>query len=124
MITDATIQEIYKKNRKPPKNLNDLNLNDALYTLQKHHNLTVDSEDLSTAEVTIQDMEEFSPFRRFLVRSLHAILHFDHQVAFVFRSHILFLSKESPELRVHFKSEVDDDSESSWLDRIFHRRRK
>ncbi len=128
MITDAVIQEIYKKNRKPPKDLNDLNLPEALYILRQHHDMTVDSEDLTKAEVVLNDMEEYSPFRRFLVRSLHAILHFDRQVAFVFRSHILFLNKNNSELRVHFRTEEDeeddDDDDRNWLARLFGRQHR
>lgn len=122
MITDAVIQEIYKKHKRPPKDLNDLNLPDALYILRPYHNMTIDSEDLSKAEVTLQDMEEYSPFRRFLVRSLHAILHFDRYVAFVFRSHILFLSKNNNDLQVHFHPEVDDDDDDDGDDRSWLRR--
>ncbi len=128
MITDAVIQEIYKKNRKPPKDLNDLNLPEALYILRQHHDMTVDSEDLTKAEVVLNDMEEYSPFRRFLVRSLHAILHFDRQVAFVFRFHILFLNKNNSELRVHFRTEEDeeddDDDDRNWLARLFGRQHR
>lgn len=128
MITDAVIQEIYKKNRKPPKDLNDLNLPEVLYILRQHHDMTVDSEDLTKAEVVLNDMEEYSPFRRFLVRSLHAILHFDRQVAFVFRSHILFLNKNNSELRVHFRTEEDeeddDDDDRNWLARLFGRQHR
>lgn len=128
MITDAVIQEIYKKNRKPPKDLNDLNLPEALYILRQHHDMTVDSEDLTKAEVVLNDMEEYSLFRRFLVRSLHAILHFDRQVAFVFRSHILFLNKNNSELRVHFRTEEDeeddDDDDRNWLARLFGRQHR
>lgn len=122
MITDAVIQEIYKKHKRPPKDLNDLNLPDALYILRPYHNMTIDSEDLSKAEVTLQDMEEYSPFRRFLVRSLHAILHFDRYVAFVFRSHILFLSKNNNDLQVHFHPEVDDGDDDDGDDRSWLRR--
>lgn len=124
MITDAVIQEIYKKNKRPPKDLNELNLPEALYILRPNHKMTVDSEDLSRAEVILDDMEEYSPFRRFLVRSLHAILHFDRQVAFVFRTHILFLNKNNNEIRVHFRPDGGDDEEEedrSWLRRLFGR---
>lgn len=125
MITDQVIREIYKTNKKPPKDLNELNLPDALYLLKKNHNITLDSEDLTSAEVILNDLEEFNPFRRFLVRSLHGILEFDKMMAFVFRNHILFLGKEDNQLRVHFKPEDEEEEEdSSFFRRIFGRKRR
>lgn len=127
MITDEVIREIYDKHRKPPKDLNELNLPEALYILKNHHNITVDSKNLNEAEVIINDLEEFNPFRRFLVRSLHGILEFDKMMAFVFRNHILFLGKDDNQLRVHFKPEDDDEEDddedgSSFFSRLFGKR--
>lgn len=125
MITDEVIREIYKTYKKPPKDLNELNLQATLHDLKANHNLTLDSEDLTKAEVIIQDLEEFNPFRRFLVRSLHGILEFDRMMAFVFRNHILFLGKEDNQLRVHFKPDDDDeDEDQSFFSRLFGRIRK
>ena len=120
MISDQVIKEIYKTNTKPPKDLADLNLSGALEILKEHHNISVDDEDLTKAEVILNDLEESNPFRRFLVRSLHGILEFDKVMAFVFRNHILFLGKKDNELRVHFKPEPDEKP-SIW-DRIFGKR--
>lgn len=86
--------------------------------LRAHHDIMIDDEDLSKAEIILNDLEEANPFRRFLVRSLHAILEFDKMVAFVFRNHILFLGKKDKQLRVHFKPEA---SERSFLGRLFGR---
>lgn len=121
MITDEVIREIYKTNRKPPKDLNELGLPEALYTLKDHHSLTLDSEDLTKAEVVLNDLEEFNPFRRFLVRSLHAILEFDKMMAFVFANHILFLGKNDKQLRVHFRPE-EEEEKPSFFSRIFGRK--
>lgn len=124
MITDEVIREIYKTNKKPPKDLNSLNLEEALHTLKAHHNLTLDSEDLTKAEIIINDLEEFNPFRRFLVRSLHGVLEFDRMMAFVFRNHILFLGKEDNQLRVHFKPDEDEEEEDSFFSRLFGRKKR
>ncbi|MDE6810770.1 MAG: hypothetical protein K2J15_00295 [Muribaculaceae bacterium] len=125
MITDEVIREIYKTNKKPPKDLSELNLPEALDILKEHHSLTLDSDDLSKAEIIINDLEEFNPFRRFLVRSLHGILEFDRMMAFVFRNHILFLGKENNQLRVHFKpDEEDEDDDDSFFSRLFGRRKR
>ncbi|MBD5181092.1 MAG: hypothetical protein HDS23_00910 [Bacteroides sp.] len=121
MITDAVIQEIYKTHKKPPKDLNDLNLHEAIYELRGHHSMTLDSEDLSRAEVIINDVEDFNPFRRFLVRGLYAILPFDRQIAFVFRSHILFLNKEDDGMNVHFRpsdEDEDEDDDRGWFRKL------
>ena len=127
MITDQVIKEIYQTNKKPPKDLNDLNLPDALYALRAHHNLSIDSEDLTQAEVIINDLEEYNPFRRFLVRSLHGVLEFDRMIAFVFENHILFLGKEDNQLRVHFRPEEEEEEEEedgrSFFSRLFHRKK-
>lgn len=128
MITDEVIREIYRTNKKPPKDPSELNLPEALFLLKDHHDLTLDSDDLSKAEVIINNLEEFNPFRRFLVRSLHAVLEFDHNMAFVFRNHILFLGKDDNSLRVHFKPEEDyfesEEEKPSLFSRIFGRKKK
>lgn len=123
MISNEVIKEIYKTNPRPPKNPDDLRLFDALEILKAYHHITVDSDDLTKAEVIIEDLEDSNLFRRFLVRSLHAVLEFDKMIAFVFRNHILFLGKKDNALRVHFKPEPDPETEGrSWLSRLFHRR--
>lgn len=98
MITDRVIKEIYKKYNKEVKNPQDLRLDHYIKMLAPHHHIRIDNN-----EVNFEDQEEFSPFRRFLLRSLYGILEFDRQIAFVFRNHILFLSKDSDDMRVHMR---------------------
>ncbi|MDE5774549.1 MAG: hypothetical protein K2H86_08870 [Muribaculaceae bacterium] len=120
MISNEVIQEIYKNNTKPPKHLEDLGLFDALDLLKANHHITIDSDELKpTTEIIIEDLEESNPFRRFLLRSLYAVLEFDKMVAFVFRNHILFLGKKDKELRVHFKPEPDPEPRGNIFSRIF-----
>lgn len=109
MITDEVIREIYNTNKKPPKNLNELGLHDVIYDLKRHHNIEISDDDLTRAEVVINDLGEYDPFRCFLVRSLHAILDIDNVIAFVFKNHILFLGKHDNQLRVHFKPQEEDE---------------
>ena len=116
MITKQVIQDIYKEYKKPSDNIEELNIPYFLKLLENHHKLKYDGE-----EFIFEDMDEFNPFRRILVRNLHAILEFSKMVAFVFPNHILFLGKRSPELSVHFKPE-DDPSEKkkkSFFSRLF-----
>lgn len=98
MITDRVIKEIYRKYNKEVKNPEDLRLDYYIEMLSPYHKLHKDSK-----EVVFDNQEEFSPFRRFLIRGLYGVLEFDRQVAFVFRNHILFLSKDSDEMRVHMR---------------------
>lgn len=109
MIDSEVIKEIYATNPKPPRHLEDLRLYDVIEELSQYHSISVDSDDLSKAEVILEDLEDSNPFRRFLVRGLHAILDIDNVIAFVFGNHILFLNKDNSGLRVHFN--VGDDSE-------------
>lgn len=110
MINENVINEIYKKFRKPHKNPEDLRLDYFIPILSEHHNIENDG-----FEIVITDLEEYNPFRRFLIRSLNAVLEFDKMIAFVFRNHILFLGKEDNQMRVHIKPE----EKPSLFKRIF-----
>lgn len=112
MITDTVIKEIYKKFGKPHKNEEELQLDYFLKMLNENHAITRDG-----MEIIIEDLDEFNPFRRFLIRGINAILEFDKMVAFVFRNHILFLGKEDNQMRVHIKPEKP----KSFFGRIFGR---
>ena len=100
MVDDKVIQEIYKRYSKPHKNVADLRLEYFLPMLGEHHSIENDG-----FEIVLNDVDEYNPFRRFLIRSLNAVLEFDKLIAFVFRTHILFLGKEDNQLHVHIKPE-------------------
>ncbi len=100
MITDEVIKEIYKKYTKLPKNRDELQLDHFIKQLQENHKIEEDD-----MEIVLKDLEEFNPFRRFLKRSIYGVLEFDHIIAFIFRSHILFFGKNDNQLRVHIKPE-------------------
>lgn len=112
MITDSVIKEIYKKFSKPTKRREDLQLDYYIPMLQKHHSIMLEPD-----EIILEDLEEFNPFRRFLIRSLNAVLEFDKMVAFVFRTHILFIGKEDNQMRVHMRPE----EKKSLFGKIFSR---
>lgn len=115
MITKEVIKDIYKEYNKPNGNLEELNIPYFLKLLEANHKLKLDGD-----ELVFDDMEEFDPFRRILVRNLHAILEFSKMVAFVFPNHILFLGKRSPEISVHFKPEEEDTKKKkSFFARLF-----
>ena len=100
MVDEKVIQEIYKKFHKPHKNSSDLRLDYFLPLLGEHHKIESDG-----FEIVLKDVDEYNPFRRFLIRSLNAVLEFDKLIAFVFRNHILFMGKEDNQLHVHIKPE-------------------
>lgn len=100
MVTQDVIKEIYKKYNKPPKNMRDLRLPYFLDLLKKNHNL-----ELAEDEIINKSLDDFNPFRRFLIRRLTAILDFEKVVAFAFDRHIIFFDKETPNMHVHFKPE-------------------
>ncbi len=99
MITNRVINEIYKKFANSAYRHERNRLAYFINILAPMHHITMNAE-----EVVFEDQDELCPFRRFLLRSLNGIVEFDKQVAFVFRNHILFLGKDSDEMRVHFRS--------------------
>lgn len=113
MITEEVINEIYKNYNKPCKHEEELKLPYFVDLLKEHHRINIEGDD-----VVIESMEEFSPFRRFLKRGLYAVLEFDKNVAFVFRAHILFFSKNSSKLTVHIRPV----EKKSLLGRLFGRK--
>jgi len=98
MITDRVIKEIYRKYNKEVKNPEDLKLDHFINLLAPFHQIRMEDK-----EVIFEDQEEFSPFRRFLIRGLYGIIEFDQQIAFVFRNHIIFLNKNSKDMWVHMR---------------------
>lgn len=108
MITQEVIEEIYKTYKKPPKDASELNI-DHFIKLLDFYDLHSDG-----FEIIVGIQDEFSAFKRFLIRGLHAILEFDKEVAFVFRDHILFFDKEIPSISVNFKPE-----EKGFFGRLF-----
>lgn len=113
MITNEVIKDIYKSYNKPCKDEAELNLPYFVELLSPNHKLT-----LLDDEVIVDGLDEFSPFKRFLKRGLFAVLEFDRNVAFVFKSHILFFSKLDKNLSVHFRPA---DEKKSLFDRLFGR---
>ncbi|MDE7412214.1 MAG: hypothetical protein K2N05_00285 [Muribaculaceae bacterium] len=101
MITDEVIKEIYKIYGKPHKNREELQLDYFIDMLSPFHDLKIVDDD----EIVVENLEEFNPFRRFLIRGLHAVIEFDRYVAFVFQGHILFFGKEDNSLQVHMRPE-------------------
>lgn len=112
MITEAVIKDIYKSYNKPCKDEAELNLPYFIRLLNPNHQIRVEGD-----EVVVGNIEEFSPFKRFLKRGLYAVLEFDRNVAFVFQSHILFFNKKEPKMSVHFRP--PESKKPSLWERLF-----
>ncbi len=62
--------------------------------------------------IVLRQVEEYSPFKRFLIRSLCGIIEFDRTVAFVFTSHIIFLNKTDDGISFYLREE--DEPQGYW----------
>lgn len=100
MINESLIKEIYNKYSKPAKNVADLNLDYFQEVLKKYHPFHYDD-----MEITFDNLEEFNPFKRFLLRRINAILELDNTVTFVFENQMIFVDRDSPEMHVYFRPE-------------------
>lgn len=100
MVTKDVIKEIYSKYSSPPKDASSLDIPHYIELLAPHHNLSLQGD-----MIVNQDMDEFNPFRQFLVRRLTAVIDFDKVVAFAFSKHIIFFDKDSANVHIHLKPE-------------------
>ena len=99
MINDEVIKEIYRKcSGRKVKSPDELRL-PYYQELLSHANPI----DVSDELVSIRNMDEYSPFKRFLIRSLNAVIEFERTVAFVFNNHIIFMSTEAEDVHIHFR---------------------
>ncbi|MCM1004992.1 MAG: hypothetical protein NC402_01695 [Prevotella sp.] len=112
MVNKKVINEIYKKYRKPVRDTNDLNIKYFLEILGEKHNL-----ECADGEIVNLNLDDFNPFKRMLIKSLHSILEFDKVIAFVFGNHIIFFDKTSDNMHIHFKPENDN-----FFSRLFHKK--
>lgn len=110
MITDAVIKEIYKSYGKHRMKDVESKIDYFIELLSPVH--TIHHDDM---EVVIDSLEETNFFRRFLKRSIMAIIEFDKEVAFVFKSHIIFLHRNDSDIDVHIRLE----EKKSFLQRLF-----
>lgn len=112
-ITKEVINEIYKKCKKDPETVEELNIPYFIELLADYHKIKHLDD-----EIIIESFDEMNPFRRFLVRSIKAILEFDKEVAIVCRTHIIFLKKENSEASVHMKPD-DGKKKGGFFSRLF-----
>ena len=100
MITRENINEIYRKFRKAPASVDDLNIAALFDETAIHHDIMIDPEENT---ITFGSVEEGSPFKTIDLKRVHAILAFDEWVAIVMHSSILFLNRQSPRTAIDIK---------------------
>lgn len=114
MINKKVIKEIYKKYRRPEKNQENLRLDYFQQLLAESNPFKIDDD-----MIVLEQVDEYSPFKRFLIRSLHGVIEFDRTVAFVFASHIIFLNKNDVGINFY----LHEEDEPKGLMRLFRRRK-
>ncbi|WP_418700718.1 hypothetical protein, partial [Barnesiella intestinihominis] len=108
MISKYIIRALYKKYSKPPRNFSELNIDEFVSICGDSYGITVDD-----VSMTFGQMSEDNPFRTILLRNIYGIEKFEYHMALVSSSYILFFSRESCDVTVHFKPES-----TSWLKRF------
>ena len=100
MISKYIIRALYKKYSKPPRNFSELNIDEFVSICGDSYGITVDD-----VSMTFGQMSEDNPFRTILLRNIYGIEKFEYHMALVSSSYILFFSRESCDVTVHFKPE-------------------
>ncbi|MCM1518699.1 MAG: hypothetical protein NC117_08675 [Pseudoflavonifractor sp.] len=98
MITKKVTKEIYKKYKKPPKQLDQLDIPALFDEALAEHEVYIDDEN-----IIIGSLPASSPFHAIPLRRVHAILTFETATAIVLHSSIIFLSRKGKGISVHLK---------------------
>lgn len=98
MITEKTINEIYKKYSKLPESPDDLNIFLLFEGVHPDHEIMFEGND-----IVINSVSPSSPFHRISLNRVNAIIEFEENVAIVLHSSIIFLSKKDNKVSIHVK---------------------
>lgn len=98
MITNSVIKEIYKRYRKRPKSIDDLEVELLFERLHPSHEIELVGDSLRIGSVPKE-----SPFCDIALSTICRIVDFEKHVAIVMHSSILFLNKENDGVTVHIK---------------------
>lgn len=98
MITNSVIKEIYRRYRKRPKSIDDLEVELLFGRLHPGHGIELEGNQLR-----ILSIPQESPFHDIALSAICKILDFEKHVAIVMHSSILFLNKENDGVSVHIK---------------------
>lgn len=112
MITEKVIDTLYKTYRKKPESADELDIGLLFEHLIENHDIAIDDE----AHLIINSIPAGSPFHRISLNRIHAIVEFEHKIAIVLHSSIIFLNKKDSNTHIHIRNE-----KPGLFDRIFHR---
>lgn len=96
MVTKSVIKELYKKFNEPPDDISVLNLSYFIELLKEYHLMKIVGD-----EIVVENVDEYSPFRRMLIKRLTGVMEFNKYVAFVMQEHILFFEKRGKGILLH-----------------------
>lgn len=99
MITQKVIEQLYKKYKNPPQSADDLDIDLLFIHLLEFHDIEIDDN----ANLIIRSLPESSPFHCIPLSHIHAIVEFEHKIAIVLHSSILFLSKNDNKTHIHIR---------------------
>lgn len=106
MITREVINALYKQYSKQPESADCLDIVLLFDAASTNHGVRVDM-DGAFDELVIESIETSSPFHRLPMKHIYAIVPFEEWVAIVLKSSIIFLNKNSSEVKVHIRDEKD-----------------
>lgn len=112
MITSKVIDSLYKTYNKRPASADELDIGLLFEYLMEHHEIEIDDD----AHLIINSIPKNSPFHRISLSRIHAIVEFEHKIAIVLHSSIIFLNKSDNKSHVHIRP-----AKASMLDKIFGR---
>ena len=113
MITQKVIDSLYKTYSKRPSSPDELDIALLFENLIEHHEIEIDDE----AHLVINSIPPESPFHRIPLANIHAIVEFEHKIAIVLHSSIIFLNRSDNNSYVHLRAA----QRPSLLSRLFSR---
>lgn len=112
MITQKVIDSLYKTYKKRPASADELDIGLLFEIPVEHHDIEIDDN----ANLLINSLPEFSPFRKLSLNRINAIVEFENRVAVVLTSSIIFLNKTDNKSFIHIR-----EDKPTLLDKIFNR---
>ena len=100
MITSKNIEEIYRKYKKAPASVDELDFATLFDETALHHDIMIDPE---TNTITFGSIDEKSPFHTLPLNRINAILGFDEWVAVVMHSSIIFLNRKNDKVYIDIR---------------------
>lgn len=101
MITRDNINEIYRKYKKTPQSVDELDIATLFDETAIHHDIMIDPE---SNTISFGSIDANSPFQTIALDRVNAILGFEEWVAIVMHSSIIFLNRKSNKVVVDIKA--------------------